>query len=128
MDRRAFFGGVLVFAGCAAAQQLHFHDYTVASLRELAQAWLARYARESERARRDLPARLHVAYGAHPGERLDVFVPPCDGPKPIHVFIHGGYWHRLDKADFSFVARAFLPAGAAVVVINYALIPSVGSG
>jgi arylformamidase len=39
--------------------------------------------------------------------------------------VHGGYWHRLDKADFSFVARAFRPAGALTVVVNYALIPAV---
>ena len=43
----------------------------------------------------------------------------------MHVFVHGGYWQRLDKADSSFVARALQPAGAAVVVINYALIPTV---
>ena len=30
--------------------------------------------------------------------------------------MHGGYWHRLDKADFSFVARGMRPAGAATVV------------
>ena len=90
-----------------------------------AQVWLARYARESERARRELTARLDVAYGSHPGETLDVFLPAGHGPKPVHVFIHGGYWHRLDKVDFSFVARAFLPAGVVVVVINYALVPTV---
>jgi len=90
-----------------------------------AQVWLARYARESERARRELTARLDVAYGSHPGETLDVFLPAGHGPKAVHVFIHGGYWHRLDKVDFSFVARAFLPAGVAVVVINYALVPTV---
>jgi len=86
--------------------------------------WLAWYAHESERARRELPCRLDVAFGAHPGERLDVF-PAGAGPAPVHVFIHGGYWHRLDKADFSFVARGLVPAGAAVVVINYALVPTV---
>ena len=42
----------------------------------------------------------------------------------MHIFIHGGYWHRFSKNEFSFVARAFQPAGAAVVVINYALIPT----
>src|SRR3989441_6365988 len=56
-----------------------------------AQVWLARYARESERARRELTARLDVAYGSHPGETLDVFLPAGHGPKPVHVFIHGGY-------------------------------------
>ena len=42
----------------------------------------------------------------------------------MHLFIHGGYWHRFSKNEFSFVARAFQPAGAAVVVISYALIPT----
>ena len=42
----------------------------------------------------------------------------------MHIFIHGGYWHRFSKNEFSFVARAFQPAGAAVVVISYALIPT----
>src|SRR3990172_8660894 len=46
-------------------------------------------------------------------------------PAPVHVFVHGGYWHRMDKRDFSFVARGLVPAGAAVCTINYALIPTV---
>src|SRR5262245_58496256 len=87
--------------------------------------YLARYTRESEATRRSLPCRLDVAYGGKPGETLDVFPAPGGGPAPIHVFIHGGYWMALDKRDFSFVARGLQPAGAAVVVINYALIPSV---
>jgi len=86
--------------------------------------WLSRYAVASAEARAALDCRLEVAYGAHPGERLDVF-PARGGAAPVHVFIHGGYWHRLDKSDSSFIARAFQPAGAAVVVINYALIPTV---
>jgi len=87
--------------------------------------WLARYPRQSAQARAELPARLDVAYGSHPGERLDLFLPPEPGRAPIHVFIHGGYWHRLDKSDFSFVALGLRPAGAAVAVINYALVPIV---
>jgi arylformamidase len=87
--------------------------------------WLARYPRESGAARAELPVRLDVAYGSKPGEMLDVFQASGSSPAPIQVFIHGGYWQWLDKADFSFVARAFQPAGIAVVVINYALIPSV---
>ncbi|MBI2468500.1 MAG: alpha/beta hydrolase [Candidatus Rokubacteria bacterium] len=86
--------------------------------------YLARYKTASEAARRDLPCRLDVAYGSSPAETLDVFL-PTGRPAAIHVFIHGGYWMLLDKADFSFVARALVPAGAAVVVINYGLVPSV---
>src|SRR5206468_5269114 len=90
-----------------------------------AMEWIARYGAESSRVRAELPMRFDVPYGRHHAERLDVFLPQAPGPAPVHVFVHGGYWHRLDKADFSFVARGLLPAGAAVVVINYALIPTV---
>jgi arylformamidase len=87
--------------------------------------WLARYPRQSAQTRAELPARLDVAYGSHPGERLDLFLPPEPRRAPIHVFIHGGYWHLLDKSDFSFVAQGLRPAGAVVAVINYALVPTV---
>jgi arylformamidase len=87
-----------------------------------AMQWLTRYGAESARARAELPMRFDVSYGRHPGERLDVFL-TASGRAPVHIFIHGGYWHRLDKADFSFVARAFREA--ATVVVNYALVPSV---
>ncbi len=87
--------------------------------------WIARYGAESARARAELPMRFDVAYGPHHDERLDVFAAARPGPAPIQIFIHGGYWHRLDKADFSFVVRAFRPAGALTVVVNYALIPAV---
>jgi len=87
--------------------------------------YLARYAAASAAARRALPCWLDVRYGPQAGETLDVFFPAGPRPAPIHVFIHGGYWMALDKADFGFVARGLQPAGAAVVVINYALIPSV---
>jgi len=87
--------------------------------------WIARYGAESARARAELPMKFDVAYGPHHDERLDVFPGARSAAAPIQVFIHGGYWHRLDKADFSFVARAFRPAGAVTVVVNYALIPAV---
>ena len=85
---------------------------------------LAWYAAESERTRGTFPCRLDVAYGPSAAETLDVFLPRAPGA-PVQIFIHGGYWHRLDKADFSYVARGFVPAGAAMVVINYALMPTV---
>ena len=88
---------------------------------------LAWYARASEAARRDLAPRLDVEVGPHPGERLDLFLPPPGAPRPtpVHAFIHGGYWQRMDKADFSYVARPLVAAGAAVAVINYDLMPAV---
>lgn len=87
--------------------------------------WLARYERWAERARAELPATLDIGYGAHAGETLDVFPAPGGGPAPVHVFLHGGYWHRMDKRDFSWVAPTFRGAGAVTVVVNYALVPTV---
>lgn len=87
--------------------------------------YLAWYAAESAAVRRDPDCRLDLRYGPSPAETLDVFPAPGASAAPIQVFIHGGYWRALDKADFSYVARAFQPAGAATVVIDYGLIPSV---
>jgi arylformamidase len=87
--------------------------------------YLAWYPGESARARETRPARLDLRYGPRPGETLDLFLPEGHGPWPVHVFVHGGYWRSLDKQDFSFVARAFQPAGVLVAVVNYALVPTV---
>jgi arylformamidase len=91
-------------------------------------AHFERWAADSAQARQRLPALLDVAYGHGAGETLDVFPAPCKAgrpPAPVLVFIHGGYWRSLDKADHSFVAPAFVAQGACVVVPNYALCPAV---
>lgn len=85
---------------------------------------LAHWQSGSARARQALACRLDLAYGDQPGETLDVF-PAARSGAPVAVFIHGGYWRSLDKADHSFVAPALHAAGAAVVIPNYALCPAV---
>ena len=82
---------------------------------------------DSAAVRAGVPCRLDLAYGPHPREVLDVFLPSGGGggPAPVHVFIHGGYWQRNDKAGSSYVAGPLVAAGAVAVVINYPLIPSV---
>ena len=89
-----------------------------------APALLARWAEASALARSRMTCVLDQAYGAEPGETLDVFPSRASGA-PVLVFLHGGYWRSLDKADHSFVAPAFVQAGALVVVPNYALCPAV---
>ena len=88
----------------------------------------ARWRRLSDAARASLPHRADLAYGAHPLETLDFFSVPQPG-RPIVVFIHGGYWQAMDKADFSFTAQAFASEAAGhlanVAVINYPLAPDV---
>src|SRR2546427_4880806 len=104
--------------------QVVFRDYDRAALdREYnnrakvkdAPEWLERYARESAKARAELSCRLDVAYGPSPGETLDVFPAPGSPPAPVHVFIHGGYWHRLHQAHRGFLARRPPPPRAAPV-------------
>ncbi len=84
----------------------------------------ARWTESSKLARERLKGRLDIRYGEQAGETLDVF-PAAQPGAPVLVFIHGGYWRSLDKADHSFLAPVFVEAGATVVVPNYALCPSV---
>jgi arylformamidase len=83
-----------------------------------------RWKQASALARANSSPRLDLPYGSGAGETLDVF-PARQSDAPVLLFIHGGYWRSLDKADFSFVAPAFNAAGAMVVVPNYALCPAV---
>ena len=89
---------------------------------------LARWAEASALSRANLECRLDLAYGAEDKEKLDVFVAQTEHsqPSPVLVFIHGGYWRALDKADQSFIAPVFTDEGAMVVIPNYSLCPEVG--
>lgn len=85
-------------------------------------AHFAQWAQTSAEARARLKCALDIAYGDGPNETLDIF--PANQPNaPVVVFIHGGYWRSLDKADHSFVAPPLHDMGACVVVVNYALCP-----
>ncbi len=84
----------------------------------------SRWTARSLLARAQGPCRLDLPYGSSAAETLDLF-PTVRPGAPVLVFIHGGYWRSLDKADHSFVAAAFARQGACVVVPNYALCPAV---
>lgn len=88
-------------------------------------AIFARWAEASALARSRMTCELDVSYGDTAAETLDVFPAAAPG-SPVLVFIHGGWWRALDKRDHSFVAPAFVKAGAAVVVPNYGLCPAIG--
>ena len=87
-------------------------------------AIFARWSQSSLAVRRQLAVLGDLAYGESAGERLDLFPAPGDGA-PLFVFIHGGYWRSMDKADFSFLAPAFVEAGVSLAVPNYDLAPAV---
>lgn len=87
--------------------------------------YFERWAKASAWVRQGTPCRLDMAYGQGERERLDVFLPePAATPAPVLVFVHGGYWRSLSKADHSFVAPAFTTQGAMVVVPGYSLCPA----
>ena len=88
------------------------------------QAYFDRYDALSEQTRNGFRGNYDVAYGPNPGQKLDIF-PASEPGAPVHMFIHGGYWRSLDKANFSFVAMGLASTGATVAVINYDLAPSV---
>ncbi|OGB26873.1 MAG: hypothetical protein A3I66_22040 [Burkholderiales bacterium RIFCSPLOWO2_02_FULL_57_36] len=81
-----------------------------------------RWQKDSAHVRRTNAGLLGLAYGESAGERLDFF-PASRSGAPLLIFIHGGWWRSLDKADFSFVAPGYKHAGFNVALTNYTLAP-----
>ena len=71
-------------------------------------------------------ADLDLVYG--PGERnmMDIFWPDTDAGRdrdsPILIFIHGGYWQRMDRSCFSHLAGGLNANGVAVAMPSYTLL------
>jgi arylformamidase len=89
-------------------------------------AIVADILRRSEATRATSPMLADVAYGPGPGETFDLFFPPGGGTgRPVHMFIHGGYWRMFSKRDYSYVAATITRAGAIAAIVDYALMPAV---
>lgn len=87
---------------------------------------VAKFRRDSLRARAELNSELDIRYGATPRASLDLFLPAdVTDPLPVHIFVHGGYWRAFDKSDYSFVAHTITAAGAIAVIVDYDLMPGV---
>jgi arylformamidase len=87
---------------------------------------LPRWQRESAWVRANASGTQNVRYGSAERNLLDVFTPHGTPPTagwPTLVFIHGGYWQRLCKDDWSVIAKPFNAHGVAVAVIGYTLCP-----
>lgn len=67
-----------------------------------------------------------IAYGDHPRQRLDVYVPADGAPaKATIVYFYGGSWQVGAKDDYRFLGQAFAARGYRVVVPNYRLYPEI---
>jgi len=68
------------------------------------------------------------SYGSKERNKLDLFWPGNDKPDksaPIVMFIHGGYWQRLDRSAFSHMAKGLNARGIAVAIPSYTLCPDI---
>lgn len=69
-------------------------------------------------------ARLDLRYGDQARNRLDLFLPEGT-PKGLVVFVHGGFWMKLDKSFWSHLAAGPLAHGHAVAMPSYTLCPDI---
>jgi arylformamidase len=95
--------------------RLHVPDFAV---------YMERGELFSRQTEKELYLIKDLSYGSLPLEKLDIYPSLLPFSKTL-VFIHGGYWHKLGKADFQFVAKAFHAYGITTVLINYPLAPEV---
>ena len=72
---------------------------------------------------------LDMTYGPAARNQVDVFWPSDEegeaGKSPLVVFIHGGYWQRLDRSAFSHMAKGLNDNGIAVAIPSYTLCPDI---
>jgi len=80
------------------------------------------------------PADARIAYGPDPLQFGDLRLPTAasgggDGPFPLVVLIHGGYWrNRYDLAYFGHAAAALTATGFATWNIEYRRVGDAGGG
>ena len=87
---------------------------------------LPRWQQESQRVRDASSGVRDAAYGPLARNTLDVFTPKGAAPVsgwPALIFIHGGYWQRLSKDDWSVIAAPLVANGMAAVIVGYTLCP-----
>ena len=104
MKRRALLQAALACAACPARAQ---QDHSIA-------------------AANDLPVRVErdIAYGAHPRQRLDAYLPGA-ASGPLLVVVHGGAWRGGDRRAPSLLpkVRYWTARGYVVVSTGYRVLP-----
>ncbi|KRE11486.1 hypothetical protein ASE66_23320 [Bosea sp. Root483D1] len=67
-----------------------------------------------------------IAYGRHPRQTMDIYVPPGGGTgRPVVVFIYGGSWANGAKESYAFVGDALARRGFVTVIADYRLVPEI---
>lgn len=64
-----------------------------------------------------------LAYGDHPLQKLDLYLPDTPTNAPVMVYVHGGGWARGDKAAVGLKPTFFNGKGWIFASVNYRLLP-----
>jgi arylformamidase len=85
----------------------------------------ARWQEASVAYRGTARAELDQTYGPGDRQRYDLFRAGAANTRaPLVMYIHGGYWQRGDRKDYSFVAEKLNAAGIDVALPSYTLCPA----
>ncbi len=91
---------------------------------QIAKAWPKKADAFRKKLLKEERASLDLSYGEGERNLVDIFYPDSD-PKGLFVFVHGGYWMRFDKSQWSHLAEGALSRGWIVAMPSYSLCPSV---
>ncbi|WP_448956734.1 alpha/beta hydrolase [Labrys neptuniae] len=81
------------------------------------------WAAQAAAYRKSLPSlREDIAYGAAARQKLDLILPDGEA-KGLAVFVHGGFWLRFTKSDWTDLAEGARARGWAVALPSYTLAP-----
>ena len=67
--------------------------------------------------------RAALGHRAEAHDHFDLFLPDAP-PQGLTIFIHGGYWRRFGKSDWSHFSEGPLAHGQAVAMVGYPLAPT----
>jgi arylformamidase len=88
------------------------------------QAWVEPATRARDLLTAAGRAQLDLVYDDGGRNRFDLFMPDGE-PRGLVVFVHGGFWMRLDKSYWSQFAAGPLAHGYAVAMPSYTLTPDI---
>jgi acetyl esterase/lipase len=100
-------------------------DYANAAFIPGAEGYPPRWQAEAAafRAAMGARARLDLAYGPGARQRFDLFLPE-GAARGLLVFVHGGYWLRFGRGDWSHLAAGTVARGWACALPSYTLAPA----
>ena len=78
----------------------------------------------------DEPGRVRtIAYGPAPSQAGELYLPEGDGPFPVAVLLHGGYWAAMfDRRQMTALADDLVGQGYAVWNVGYRRVGEEGAG